>query len=54
MDKGFLKLGNFQQSKHKLKYFYILTPTGIAQKMAMAGRFLVHKMEEYEALKTES
>jgi EPS-associated MarR family transcriptional regulator len=53
MDKGFVKLDNFQQSKHKLKYAYILTPAGIAQKMAMTGRFLMRKMEEYEALKAE-
>jgi EPS-associated MarR family transcriptional regulator len=53
MEKGFVKLGNFQQSKHKPKYAYILTPAGIAQKMAMTGRFLMRKMEEYKALKAE-
>jgi EPS-associated MarR family transcriptional regulator len=53
MDKGFVKLDNIQQSKHKLKYAYILTPAGIAQKMTMTGRFLVRKMEEYETLKAE-
>ena len=34
-------------------FAYILTPAGIAQKMAMTGRFLMRKMEEYEALKAE-
>lgn len=53
MDKGFVKLENFQNSKHKFKYAYILTPTGMAQKMAMTSRFLKRKLEEYEALKTE-
>ena len=53
MDKGFVKLENFQNSKHKLKYFYILTPEGIAQKVALTGRFLKRKMQEYEALKAE-
>lgn len=53
MEKGFVKLENFQNSKHKLKYVYILTPAGIAQKMAMTGRFLKRKMEEYEALQAE-
>ncbi len=33
INKGFVKLENFQNSKHKFKYAYILTPTGIAQKM---------------------
>jgi EPS-associated MarR family transcriptional regulator len=53
IDKGFVKLDNFHHSKHKLKYVYILTPAGIAQKMAIAGRFLKRKLEEYEALKAD-
>jgi EPS-associated MarR family transcriptional regulator len=53
IEKGLVKLGNFQQSKHQLKYAYILTPAGSAQKTAMTGRFLVRKMEDYEALKAE-
>jgi EPS-associated MarR family transcriptional regulator len=53
MDKGFVKLENFQNSKHKFKYVYILTPAGIVQKVALTGRFLKRKMQEYEALKAE-
>jgi EPS-associated MarR family transcriptional regulator len=53
MEKGFVKLDNFQNSKHKFKYVYILTPAGLAQKLAMTGRFLKRKMDEYEALKAE-
>ncbi len=53
MDKGLVKLGNFASSKHKLGYVYLLTPQGIAQKAAMASRFLEHKMAEYEALQVE-
>jgi len=53
MDKGLVKLENFQSSHHKFKYVYVLTPTGIAQKIAMTGHFLKRKMEEYEALKAE-
>lgn len=53
MEKGFVKLDNFSHSTHKLKYAYILTPAGIAQKMAMTGQFLKRKMEEYEALRME-
>jgi EPS-associated MarR family transcriptional regulator len=53
MDKGFVKLENFQNSKHKFKYVYILTPVGVAQKVALTGRFLKRKMQEYEALKAE-
>jgi EPS-associated MarR family transcriptional regulator len=53
MDKGLIKLGNFASSKHKLGYFYLLTPKGIAQKTAMTSRFLERKMAEYEALREE-
>jgi EPS-associated MarR family transcriptional regulator len=53
MDKGFVKLENFQNSKHKFKYVYLLTPAGIAQKVALTSRFLKRKMQEYGALKAE-
>lgn len=53
MEKGWVKMQNFSQSKNKFGYVYILTPTGLAQKAALTGRFLKRKMEEYEALKAE-
>ena len=53
IDKGFVKIGNFQKSKNKFKYVYLLTPQGIAEKMALTSRFLKRKMEEYEALRAE-
>jgi len=53
MDKGLVKLTNFQNSQHKFKYAYLLTPAGIAEKAALTGRFLKRKMAEYEALKAE-
>jgi EPS-associated MarR family transcriptional regulator len=53
IDKGFVKLDNFDNSKHKFKYVYTLTPTGIVQKLALTGRFLKRKMQEYEALKAQ-
>lgn len=53
MEKGFVKLENFQNSKHKFKYAYILTPSGIAEKVSITGRFLKRKLQEYEALKAE-
>ncbi len=51
--KGFVKMGNFQKSKNKFKYVYLLTPQGIAEKVVMTSRFLTRKMEEYDALKVE-
>jgi EPS-associated MarR family transcriptional regulator len=53
IDKGFVKVSNFQQSKNKFKYIYLLTPQGIAEKVAMTSGFLMRKMDEYDALKGE-
>ena len=53
IEKGLLKLENFQNSQHKHRYAYLLTPAGIAAKAALTGRFLKRKMAEYEALKAE-
>lgn len=53
IDKGWVKVQNFTQSKNKFGYIYVLTPQGIAEKTLLAGRFLKRKMTEYEELQTE-
>jgi len=53
LDKGMLKVHNFQSSKRKLAYAYLLTPAGIAEKAALTGQFLQRKMHEFEQLKAE-
>jgi len=53
IDKGLVKMQNFSNSKNKFKYVYLLTPIGMAEKVAITTRFLSRKMEEYEALKLE-
>lgn len=53
IDKGYVKMANFSKSKNKFKYVYLLTPQGIAEKMALTSRFLKRKMDEYDALKLE-
>lgn len=53
LDKGLLKMQNFQSSKRKLTYAYILTPAGIIEKSAITARFLKRKMTEYEKLRAE-
>ena len=53
IEKGYVKIENFHNSKNKFKYVYVLTPSGIAQKVALTGRFLHRKLEEYEILKKE-
>lgn len=53
VDKGWVKMQNFSQSKNKFGYVYLLTPRGISQKTALTARFLKNKMQEYENLKAE-
>lgn len=53
IEKGLVKIHNFQSSKNKMGYVYLLTPMGIAEKAALTTRFLKRKMREYELLKAE-
>ncbi|MDC3003357.1 MarR family EPS-associated transcriptional regulator [Paracoccaceae bacterium] len=53
VEKGFVKLKNFTQSKTKANYIYELTPRGIRAKAALAVSFLERKRHEYEDLKVE-
>ena len=53
VEKGWLKLENFQSNPNKIGYLYLLTPMGIAAKTALTARFLKRKLAEYEALKAE-
>ena len=53
LDKGWVKIQNFQDSKRKLAYAYLLTPQGMIEKSAITVRFLQHKMDEYERLRLE-
>ena len=53
VEKGWIKLENFQNNPNKLGYLYLLTPTGMAAKTALTAQFLRRKMVEYEVLKVE-
>ena len=53
IDKGWVKVQNFSESKNKFGYIYVLTPQGIAEKMTLTSRFLKRKMAEYDALRME-
>lgn len=53
IDKGWVKVQNFSQSKNKFGYIYVLTAQGLAEKMALTSKFLKRKMQEYDALKAE-
>lgn len=53
MEKIWVKMLNFSQSKNKFGYVYILTPSGMAEKAWLTSNFLKRKLQEYEALKNE-
>lgn len=53
VEKGWVKLENFQKNPNKLGYLYLLTPMGIAAKTTLTARFLQRKLSEYERLKAD-
>ena len=53
MEKGWIKVQNFSQSKNKFGYAYVLTPLGLTEKVKLTARFLSRKMREYELLREE-
>ena len=48
-----MKVHNFSESENKFGYAYLLTPSGIAEKAALTGRFLQRKLLEYDAMRVE-
>lgn len=52
-ERGLIKVGNFMSSDNKLAYIYLLTPKGVADKLAITKRFLVRKRQEFELMKAE-
>ena len=53
VDKGLVKIRNFQNSKNRTAYLYLLTPKGIRAKMALTEAFLKRRLAEYRALRAE-
>jgi len=53
IEKGFIKLSNFQDSHQKVGYFYLLTPKGIREKSLLTHNFIIRKKKEYKLLKEE-
>ena len=53
IDKGWVKVQNFSQSKNKFGYIYLLTPAGISQKAQMTAQFLQRKLLEHQQLTQE-
>ena len=53
VDAGLIRAKRFKNSKNKIAYMYILTPSGIKSKMQLSRDFLKRKLDEYEMLKME-
>ena len=52
--KGLIKISNFRKSEDKLKYAYVITPSGFTEKAKLTVKFMKRKMKEYDELKKES
>ena len=50
---GWIKVGNFAKSSHKLGYLYLVTPDGIKEKAKITADFLAKKRHEYDVLRQE-
>ena len=53
IERSEVKPHNFQTSENKLRYAYVLTPSGIAAKARLTLGFVKRKWSEYEALRAE-
>jgi len=51
LDKGLVKAGNFRRSDNKLAYAYVLTPSGMREKLRLTKAFLARKETEFEQLR---
>ena len=53
IEKGWVKAASFRRSSNKLAYAYLLTPSGVEEKVKATVYFLRRKMAEYQALEKE-
>ena len=53
MEKGWIKAERFINSDNKAAYRYVLTSSGIAERIRLTEAFIQRKQQEYEALQDE-
>jgi EPS-associated MarR family transcriptional regulator len=53
VDRGLVKCTNFYEAEDKRRYLYLITPSGISEKVALTGSFLARKMQEHAQLSAE-
>jgi EPS-associated MarR family transcriptional regulator len=52
-EKGWIKARNFKNSRNKLAYMYLLTPSGLEEKARVTYQFLLAKLTEVDTLRKE-
>lgn len=50
LDRGLVKMRNFRRSDNKLGYAYVLTPSGLRERLRLTRAFLARKEREFETL----
>ena len=53
IEAGMVRADRFAKSDHKLGYLYVLTPSGVAERVKLAAALLQRKQDEYRALEAE-
>lgn len=53
LEKGWVKVRNFRNSENKIRYAYLLTPSGIDNKARLTVTYLKIKVAEYESMRAE-
>ena len=53
LEKGLIKIKNFQKNPRKSNYLYLLTKNGFLEKTKLTLHFMERKMTEYDELKKE-
>ncbi len=53
LEKGLIKIKNFQKNPRKSNYLYLLTKKGFLEKTKLTLHFMERKMTEYYELKKE-
>ena len=53
IEKGFIKVNNFNNSNNEIQYSYFLSPKGIEEKAKLTLDFIRKKTQEYNTLKKE-
>ena len=53
IQKGWIKIHNFRNSRNKRAYLYKLTPAGIKEKAQVTKRFLALKLKEHAEIAHE-